>query len=234
MGVAQGVGGVGIGWGRGSYETRAWIGGPKVGKEAHMRAVMVVVLGSVVLVGGCSQREAPAGGAAASRAAIEAAEGRAAAAAQDLAGTLLPELQGAMGSGGAGAAIGVCAERAQELTAEVQGRHEGVRIRRTALRVRNPVNAPDDWERAWMEGAVGGEREITPASEVGVDEEGRREVRYVRPLVMAELCLKCHGPVEGIDPATRALIAERYPGDDAVGFVVGELRGLISVRVVID
>lgn len=75
---------------------------------------------------------------------------------------------------------------------------------------------------------------IGPASEVGVDEEGRRELRYVRPLVMAELCLQCHGPVEGIDASTRALIAERYPGDEAVGFAVGELRGIVSVRVPLD
>ncbi|QKK07303.1 MAG: DUF3365 domain-containing protein [Planctomycetota bacterium] len=76
-----------------------------------------------------------------------------------------------------------------------------------------------------MEGAVGGEREIAPASEVGVDEEGRGELRYLQPLVMGELCLKCHGPVEGIDPGVRAVLAERYAEDEAVGFALGELRG---------
>lgn len=201
-----------------------------------MRVVKAAVAGSVVLglagfVGGCSEGEGASGGDGVSGAAVEAAEARAAEAAQDLVGTLLPELQGAMESGGVAAAIGVCAERAQELTAEVQGRHEGVRIRRTALRVRNPVNAPVDWERAWMEGAVGGEREIAPASEVGVDEEGRGELRYLQPLVMGELCLKCHGPVEGIDPGVRAVLAERYAEDEAVGFALGELRGVVSVRV---
>ena len=192
-----------------------------------MRVVKAAVAGSVVLglagfVGGCSEGEGASGGDGVSGAAVVAAEARAAEAAQDLVGTLLPELQGAMESGGVAAAIGVCAERAQELTAEVQGRHEGVRIRRTALLVRNPVNQPDAYEREWMESVE------TPAAEARVVGD---ELRYLQPLVMGELCLKCHGPVEGIDPGVRAVLAERYPDDEAVGFALGELRGVVSVRV---
>ncbi|MFG0242006.1 MAG: DUF3365 domain-containing protein [Phycisphaerales bacterium JB054] len=153
---------------------------------------------------------------------IAAAEEVARAAAGELVGTLLPELAGAMERGGAVEAIGVCADRAQELTAGVEAEYSGVRLRRTSLRVRNPVNRPDAYERAWMESLE------TPAAEARVVGD---ELRYLQPLVMGELCLRCHGPAEGINPGVRAVLAERYPEDEAVGFGVGELRGVVSVRV---
>ena len=41
---------------------------------------------------------------------------------------------------------------------------------------------------------------------------------------MQPLCATCHG--ESVEPALLARIRERYPEDQAVGFRVGELRGL--------
>ena len=155
------------------------------------------------------------------------------AAADALVGTLQPELAAAMERGGTVEAIGICAERAQELTGEVESRFaaEGVRVRRTALRVRNPVNAPDAYEREWME-SVGG---ANPAPDVAVvGTAAGDELRYLRPLITAELCVRCHGLVEQIDPTVREVIGERYPADQATGFVVGEMRGIISVLVPLE
>ncbi len=168
-------------------------------------------------------------------AAIERAKGVASAAADALAGTLLPELQGALQSGGATAAVEVCAGRAQAITAEVQERFasDGVRIRRTSLRVRNPANAPDEFERAWLEGAASGGGTPQPLAEA-VAEDGGHELRYLRPLMTIELCVQCHGPVEQIAPEVRGLIAEWYPADAATGFAPGEVRGAISVRVALE
>lgn len=192
-----------------------------------MRVWMVGIAGLAVLGCGCSREDGGSGRAEAglaefSPAEIAAAEEVARAAAGELVGTLLPELAGAMERGGAVEAIGVCADRAQELTAGVEAEYSGVRLRRTSLRVRNPVNRPDAYERAWMESLE------TPAAEARVVGD---ELRYLQPLVMGELCLRCHGPAEGINPGVRAVLAERYPEDEAVGFGVGELRGVVSVRV---
>lgn len=168
-------------------------------------------------------------------AAVERATAVAGQAADQLGGALLPELQGALQSGGPAAAVEVCAGKAQALTAEVQERFagDGVRIRRTSLRVRNPANAPDEFERAWLERvtAAGGVPE--PLAEVVAVDVGH-ELRYLRPLMTAELCLQCHGPLEEMAVEVREMLAERYPGDGATGFAAGQVRGAISVRVELE
>ena len=191
-----------------------------------MRGLAVGMAGLVILGCGCSREDGGTGSAEIDPAEIAAAAEVARAAAGELVGTLLPELAAAMERGGAVEAVGVCADRAQELTAGVEARYAGVRLRRTSLRVRNPVNRPDAYEREWMESVT------TPAASSEVVGVGAgAELRYVQPLVMGELCLRCHGPASEIDSGVRAVLAERYPEDEAVGFAVGELRGVVSVRV---
>jgi hypothetical protein len=46
------------------------------------------------------------------------------------------------------------------------------------------------------------------------------------------LCLACHGQVSSLDPAVRAVLAERYPADRATGYRAGDLRGAVSVTFV--
>jgi hypothetical protein len=56
-------------------------------------------------------------------------------------------------------------------------------------------------------------------------------VGVLRPIAQRPLCATCHGPAEGIDPAVRSLLRERYPADRAVGFRDGEIRGWFWVEV---
>lgn len=168
-------------------------------------------------------------------AAMEPASARAEAAAQALATRLQGHLAEAMAAGGAEMAIDVCATVAQDLTREI-GREQGVEIRRTAMRVRNPRNRPDAFERAVLEEWLAASepplaRGVILERVGGSSDEPAREFRYLRPIVLAELCVACHGPAEGLDAPIRAAIAEHYPADEATGFRPGELRGAISVRV---
>ena len=74
---------------------------------------------------------------------------KAVAATQDLKSTLQARLMETMSEGGPLAAMEVCASVAQKLTQSLADDH-GIQMRRTALRVRNPANAPDRFERSWM------------------------------------------------------------------------------------
>jgi hypothetical protein len=140
--------------------------------------------------------------------------------------TLITELTNAIREQEAHEALDVCASVAQEITQRIS-EERGVSMRRTALRFRNPINAPDDYERAWMEKVVAsGKLPTEPHVEV-VD----GELRFLRPLGVAQLCTECHGVVEGLDPRVKAALAKRYPEDKATGFVPGDFRGVISVRV---
>ena len=128
-------------------------------------------------------------------------------------------------------ALDVCSAEAQGITQAIR-EQEGIDLRRTALRYRNPKNKPDDYERAWMEKALK-RTDVNPAgeSEVLATSDGGRELRYIRPLYLAPLCTECHGPQDGLSPQVIAALKQRYPDDRATGFIPGELRGIVSVRV---
>jgi hypothetical protein len=150
--------------------------------------------------------------------------------AQQLGTDLKAELQRALASGGPVAAIDVCRKRAPEI-AGVLSSESGAVVGRTALRVRNPANAPDDLQRAvlgqFAEELASGRYEMPLEAAVEVNRAGRIERRYLRAIPMEDVCSTCHGEV--IAPEIAAAIASAYPQDQATGFAPGQLRGAISV-----
>lgn len=188
-----------------------------------------LALACLVLASGCSGGSPSA---AAPGSADSAAVARARTAADGLGRDLMGLLSAEMARGGPEAAIAVCADSAQRRTERHQA--EGLRIRRVGTRVRNPANAPDTveqavlqvWDEAMAKGRPPGDTSFAAAAP-----DGPREVRYLRPIRVAEMCLACHGDPGRQSPRVRSLLAERYPMDRAVGYAVGDLRGAISVRV---
>jgi hypothetical protein len=158
---------------------------------------------------------------------------RAEAAANALGPDLAGMLQQAIRAGGPASAVAVCADSAQARTASHAA--DGVAIRRVSTRLRNPANAPDTLEArvlaylAERKSAGTLPRDIIEVAQTGPD--GGWELRYLRPIVLQEFCATCHGARDSFEPAVRKMIAERYPADSAVGYVAGDLRGAISVRV---
>jgi len=152
-------------------------------------------------------------------------------AADALAGRLIGHLTAAVDSAGAEGAIDFCATEATTLTEGAVAAMEGVTVKRTSTRVRNPANAPDDFEAealAWFEAQLDSTGTL-PAS--WIQTEGEVALRYYRPLVVNQLCVQCHGPMAALSPEVTARLAERYPGDQATGYLAGDFRGLIRVRV---
>jgi hypothetical protein len=111
-----------------------------------------------------------------------------------------------------------------------------VEFSRTALGVRNPANAPDDWERQQIEQMsfmldTGFDAETLDVAEVR--QEGDEKVlRWMRPILMTEDCLVCHG--EGVDPRVKLLLGQEYPLDEATGYSASQLGGAYSVRQVLS
>lgn len=157
---------------------------------------------------------------------------RARAAANGLGKELQSQLFAALDSGGPSRAVAFCADSAQAWTA----RHarEGVYVRRVSLRVRNPANRPDsaeEWQLRRLDslhgaGTLPGEvvRSTGTAS-------GERVVEYARPILVQERCLACHGTRARLAPGIAEILAARYPSDQATGYRIGDLRGMLSVRV---
>ncbi len=147
-----------------------------------------------------------------------------------LAGRLMGELTTALARGGPDSAIAFCADSAQALTAAAQ--RAGLRVRRVGTRVRNPANQPDSGDRALLdhfaaERAAG--RPLPVDTVVVVAGLNGAEVRFVKPILVAEGCLACHGDPAGMTAGVRQTLATRYPADAAVGYRVGDLRGAVVV-----
>jgi hypothetical protein len=139
-----------------------------------------------------------------------------------------------MEKGGPAQAVRVCSEVAPALAAEQST--GGLAIRRVSLKARNPEDRPDYYERSVLEGwAARWEGGSPPEESVEtVSDGGRTVLRYMRPITAMTPCLTCHGDPATMMPELKAVLDERYPGDEAVGYAEGDLRGAFSVTVEMD
>lgn len=151
-------------------------------------------------------------------------------AARALASDLMGHLAAALEEGGPVSALEICSDRALSLTDSVAMRlGDGVSLKRTTLRYRNPLNAPDETDaaalRQFEESAIAGD----PMPHVIV--KTVREYRYYLPVRVSVPCLQCHGQPGDMDPEVVRFLNERYPEDQATGYVEGDFRGAIRVSI---
>jgi hypothetical protein len=146
---------------------------------------------------------------------------------------LMTTLQEKIASEGPEAAIAYCRLEALPLTAQVAEEFPRVKnVRRTALRVRNPSNAPDPADRSVLEEWLAAWNPAAPPQPVVkefTDDDGTKELRYYRPVPVMATCLACHGSGAEIPENVRAALQRDYPRDEAVDFREGDLRGAIVV-----
>ena len=145
---------------------------------------------------------------------------------KELKGTLVS----AMKEKGPAGAVNVCASKAQEITAKHNA--NGWQVGRTALKIRNPNNAPDAWEKAVLEEfekkiAEGADPKKLVKAAV-VEENGKKVFRFMKAILVMKPCLACHG--EKIRPDVQKMINEYYPQDQATGFKLGQLRGAFTLK----
>jgi len=133
----------------------------------------------------------------------------------------------ALGTDGPVEAIGVCSVEASPIAARLS-EQAGARVGRTALRIRNPENAPDDAAREVMEAFARDLATDAAAPPEHFETRPDGSARYMSAIVAQPLCVTCHGTE--IAPEVSAATAEHYPADQATGFAVGELRGAFIVE----
>jgi len=124
-----------------------------------------------------------------------------------------------------------CSKSAEDLTKKVNAKFPpNIMVRRTALKYRNSGNKPDATDTKVMEKMMAEMKAGTFKKKPVVVKVGETERVYV-PLIAEKACLKCHGPVEKINPKVRKTIAGKYPNDMATGFREGDLRGVIVAEI---
>lgn len=139
---------------------------------------------------------------------------------------LLQELRRQLAEGGPALAIRSCHIDVTGVAQRI-ARRTGIVAGRTSDRLRNPANAPKPWAAPLVKTNAGRlAREVD-----GFAVDLGNAVGVLRPIAERPICASCHGPVEKMSSDVRRLLGDSYPGDRAVGFKDGEIRGWYWVEV---
>lgn len=141
------------------------------------------------------------------------------------------ELAAAIKTDGAANAVSLCQTISPDISTVLTD-ESGFEVSRTALKLRNPENAPSPWElevlNAFQDKAGAGTdlAKLEHYAELTTP-EGDRVFRYMKAIPTSDMCLACHGT--DIKPDVRAELTRYYPDDKATGYRLGELRGAFSL-----
>lgn len=91
-------------------------------------------------------------------------------------------------------------------------------------RPRNPRNQADRDELAAMRWFRENPRAVERLDDI-VLADGKRYLLYTAPIWIEPFCLKCHGDPDDAPPSIRA------ENDNAYGYQVGDLRGVVSIKI---
>ena len=144
---------------------------------------------------------------------------------------LISALTEALSEQGPAGGVRVCNVQAPEIAESISG--DRFDVARTALRVRNPANTPDDWETSVLHRFENNIKQ--GADPAGLEAwqietiDGERVGRYMKAIPTGPQCVVCHG--NSIAPELAETIDRLYPEDQATGFAPGDLRGAFTVTV---
>jgi Protein of unknown function (DUF3365) len=127
-------------------------------------------------------------------------------------------------------ALNYCTQNALPITDQI-AEESNTSIKRVSLKNRNPINTASPiekillnrWEKIYLSG------QPLPVYEIQL--HGNGKYTYYKPIVINnEACLKCHGDIEADSPLYKA-IRTAYPEDQATGYRMGDLRGMIVITL---
>ena len=149
--------------------------------------------------------------------------------------TLVKELSTTIEENGPVAAIEFCSHEALPLTEGVAGEFSyKIDLKRTSLKIRNPQNAPDEYEKQaldYFQKKFLEESVVLSSYIQKITEKEDSWFYYYQPLMINSLCLNCHGEQGKLDPGLVEILNGTYPDDEASGYKEGEFRGLIRVKI---
>jgi hypothetical protein len=139
---------------------------------------------------------------------------------------VLRELREALSKGGPEGALAFCHLDATYVSQRL-ARYEGVAAGRTSDRLRSPTNAPRPWAAALVRAHAGERARDVDGFVVDLGDK----IGLLRPISHRPMCNGCHGPADKVSAGVKAVLADRYPVDRALGFAEGEIRGWFWVEV---
>jgi hypothetical protein len=153
-----------------------------------------------------------------------------------LANTLVREVNSALAKDGAEKAVDICHLKAVPI---VKGTFAGLpritAMKITSIRLRSPANTPDTADKMILEyirqEMENGENPPALLVQRVDNPPAAPEWRVYKPLGVMPKCLACHGDPAEQAAGLRAKLSAHYPTDQATGYKAGQWRGLMRVTV---
>jgi hypothetical protein len=137
-------------------------------------------------------------------------------------------LMRAIKEGGYDHAVSFCRVQAKSITDSV-GFDYKAQVSRVSDKPRNPKNVASEEEMKYITYYKQALSQETDWSSKLI--ETSDSYTYYAPIITQALCLNCHGdPQSQINPKTLARLRSDYPQDKAVGYGLGELRGMWKIK----
>ncbi len=134
----------------------------------------------------------------------------------------------ALAEGGVPNAIEYCNTIAIPLADSLSTVHKA-KIRRTTTKARNMQDKPTDAEFAVLQDFH--KKKAAGEAMKPFVENTASGIQFYAPIVMQDLCLKCHGKIgEDVSQEDYTLIKKYYPQDEAMDYSAGDLRGMWSIN----
>lgn len=142
---------------------------------------------------------------------------------------LSAQLKTAIKKDGLQSAVKYCQTNALKITDSLSNNYN-VNIKRTSEKFRNSENKPNSNELSVLL-KYQNDKNNGYIMEPFVEKVNDAEFNFYSPIIINDLCLKCHGIVgETLLKEDRLYIKEFYPQDLATGYQKGDLRGMWSIN----
>jgi hypothetical protein len=153
-----------------------------------------------------------------------------------LANTLVKEVQSALAKSGAEAAVDICHLKSVPMVkGTVAGLPRITAMKSTSIRLRSAANAPDAADKMVLEfirqEMENGENPPPLLVQRVDNPPAAPEWRVYKPLGVMPKCLACHGDPADQSAALKAKLSAHYPADQATGYKAGQWRGIMRVTV---
>ncbi|MEQ8470280.1 MAG: DUF3365 domain-containing protein [Marinoscillum sp.] len=149
--------------------------------------------------------------------------------------TFQTQLKTAVAKEGIAGAISFCNLNAMDIVKKLED-SLGISIKRVTDKPRNPADSLSGIEKEIWEAYA-----YSPQNgSAQIQELNKTALIYTKPIMInTGLCLSCHGEVDQeITKENHSLIQQLYPDDMAIGYKVGDLRGMwrliIPKKVAVD
>ena len=147
-------------------------------------------------------------------------------------------LKNSIKNSGMPSSIEACSDLAPKIAIDLSKQFDA-KITRVSIKNRNPlIGSPDLWEQLVLKEFDNNKTIISPHTILEksaiVNEPQGFYFRYMQALVVKPLCLSCHGKPSDITNAVTSKIKKNYPNDIAKNYDLGDIRGAISIKKLIQ